>query len=99
MTHADLAPSPAAFAPTAQAHHVLLVTARHARAALLAIEEVLGASQAELGGLTLKPVGAIVEGVLRLRGLDDREAERLAARLAGQVGVQSVRVEHLWALK
>ena len=92
MTHAD-------FAPSAETHHVLLVAARHPRAALLAIEELLTGSRAELFGLSLKPVGAIVEGVLRLKGLDDLEAERLASRLAGFLGVHSVRVEHQWALK
>jgi hypothetical protein len=93
MTHAEFAP------PANDTHHVLLVAARHARAALLAIEDTLGASPAELCGLTLKPVGAIVEGVLRLRGLDDLEAERLATRLSRALGVHSVRVEHQWALK
>ena len=79
--------------------HVLLVAARHARAALVAIEQALDACPGELGGLTLKPVGAIVEGVLRLKGLDDPAAERLAERLSQALGVQSVRVEHQWGLK
>ena len=82
-----------------QSLHVLLVSARHARAALIAIEDGLGASSAELCGLTLKPVGAIVEGVLRLKGLDDLAAERLAQRLSDGLGVHSVRVEHQWGLK
>jgi hypothetical protein len=97
MAHAE--PSLPAFSPPGEVCHVLLVAARHPRAALLAIEGVLGASRGELYGLTLKPVGAIVEAVLRLKGLNDEEAERLAARLAGALGVQSVRVEHQWALK
>ena len=83
-----VAPSPAL--------HVVLVCASHARAALLAIEESLGASEAELCGLSLKPVGRIVEGVLRLRGLDEAAAERLAQRLAGRLGVHWARVEHHW---
>lgn len=82
-----------------ETHHVVVLAARHARAALLAVEQSLAASTAELTGLSLKPVGVIVEGVLRLRGLDDLEAERLADRLASGLGVQSVRVEHQWALK
>lgn len=98
MGHAELLPAVAA-EDLGDRSHVLLVAARHARAALLAIEDTLGASRAELGGLTVKPVGAIVEAVLRLKGLDDLEAERLAARLAGSLGVHSVRVEHQWALK
>jgi hypothetical protein len=91
--------SVAEFAPPAASQHVVLLSARHVRAALLAIEDSLGASPAELCGLTLKPVGAIVEGVLRLRGLDDRGADRLAQRLSAGLGVHSVRVEHQWALK
>lgn len=91
--------SVAEFAPPARSLHVVLVSARHARAALLAIEDSLGASAAELCGLTLRPVGAIVEGVLRLRGLDDLAAERLAQRLSAGLGVHSVKVEHQWELK
>jgi hypothetical protein len=81
------------------AHHVVVVSATHPRAALLAIEASLAASDAQLCGLSLKPVGRIVEGVMRLRGLDDSAAERLAERLAGGLGVRSVRVEHHWGLK
>ena len=91
----SLSPSPDAD----ERRHVLLVAARHARAALAAIEDGLATSSAELCGLTLKPVGAIVEGVLRLKGLDDQGAERLAERLSAGLGVHSVRVEHQWGLK
>jgi hypothetical protein len=79
--------------------HLLVFAARHPQAALRAADHALSAAAAELAGLTLKPVGEIVEGVLRLRGLDDAAAERLAGRLAGTLGVQSVRVERLWGLK
>lgn len=79
--------------------HVFLVAARHARAALRAIEDGLWMSGAELCGLSLRPVGQIVEGVVRLRGLDDPQADRLADRLASGLGVQGVRVEHHVGLK
>ena len=91
--------SPASSDIDPQAHHLVVVSASHPRAALLAIEASLAASEAELCGLSLRPVGRIVEGVMRLRGLDDRAAERLAERLADSLGVQSVRVEHHWGLK
>ena len=81
-------------APDRDALHVLLMAARHPRAALLAVEDTLAATGAELCGFSLKPVGRIVEGVLRVRGLDDLGAERLAARLAARIGVDSVRLEH-----
>jgi len=100
MTSPDLFSDPSATAEAdPQAHHVVLVSASHPRAALLAIEASLAVSEAELCGLSLKPVGRIVEGVMRLRGLDDRAAERLAERLAGRLGVHSARVEHHWGLK
>ncbi|HEX5377544.1 MAG TPA: hypothetical protein VFW47_03180 [Phenylobacterium sp.] len=89
----------AEFSPPGDSVHVVLVSARHARAALLAIEDGLGAHPAELCGLTLRPVGAIVEGVLRVKGLDDQAAERLAARLSSGLGVHSVRLEHQWGLR
>ena len=79
--------------------HVLVISARHASAALLAVEDAMKASGAELCGLSLKPVGAIVEGVLRLRGVDEPAAERLAARLAGRLGVHSARLEHHWGAR
>jgi hypothetical protein len=91
--------SVAEFTPPAQSLHVVVLSARHTRAALLAIEDSLGSSPAELCGLSLKPVGAIVEAVLRLRGLDDRTADRLAQRLSAGLGVHSVKVEHQWELK
>ncbi|MFD1191098.1 hypothetical protein [Phenylobacterium conjunctum] len=79
--------------------HVFLVAARHARAALRAIEDGLWMSGAELCGLSLRPVGQIVEGVVRLKGLNDPQADRLADRLASGLGVQGVRVEHHVGLK
>lgn len=91
-------PAPAAAAGPAPIH-VFLVAARHARAALRAIEDGLWVSGAELLGLTLRPVGEIVEAVVRLGRLDDGEAERLATRLAQGLGVHGVRVEHHWASK
>ena len=97
MTSQETSEPDPAFDPAA--HHVVVVSATHPRAALLAIEASLAASEAQLCGLSLKPVGRIVEGVMRLRGLDDSAAERLAERLARGLGVQSVRVEHHWGLK
>ncbi|MCI3134056.1 hypothetical protein [Phenylobacterium aquaticum] len=94
-------PDPARFAAAADPEptHVFLVAARHARAALRAIEDGLWVSGAELLGLTLRPVGQIVEAVVRLGHLDEAEAQRLATRLSQGLGVQGVRVEHHWGLK
>lgn len=90
---------PARAEPQGPDAHVFLVAARHARAALRAIEDGLWMSGAEMSGLTLKPVGQIVEGVVRLKGLTEPEAQRLAGRLAQGLGVHSVRVEHLLEAK
>ncbi|HEY2660217.1 MAG TPA: hypothetical protein VGI79_10870 [Caulobacteraceae bacterium] len=79
--------------------HVLLIAARSSRAALLAAEDALAASDAELCRLSLKPVGEIVEATLKLRGLDAAAAQRLADRAGDYLGVSSARVEHLWRLK
>ncbi len=79
--------------------HVLLIAARSNRAALLAAEDALAASDAELCRLSLKPVGEIVEATLKLRGLDAAAAQRLADRAGAYLGVSSARVEHLWGLK
>ena len=84
--------------PAHEVVRVLLVSADHARAALNAVSNVLSDRGVELCSLTLKPVGEIVEAILRLKGLDDPAAEALACSLAGATGVHAVRVEHHWGL-
>ena len=85
-------------APEEAALHVLQIIARSRRVALLAAEDLLGSTDAELCRLSLKPVGEIVEATLKLRGLDEGAAQRLADRAGGYLGVTSARVEHQWAL-
>ena len=96
MFDADLNPAPAAQRDEV---HVLLLAARNSRSALLAVEDALAVSDAELCRLSLKPVGEIVEASVKLRGLDAAAAERLAARAGERLGVSSARVEHVWGLK
>ena len=84
--------------PAHQVTRVMVLSADHARSALHAMDHALGGCAAEVCGLTLKPVGEIVEAILRLRGLDDTAAEAMAGRLAAATGVHSVRVEHQWGL-
>ena len=95
MFDAALSPAPA----QRDEVHVLLLAARNSRSALLAVEDALAVSDAELCRLSLKPVGEIVEASVKLKGLDAAAAERLAARANAQLGVSSARVEHVWGLK
>lgn len=96
MFDAELSPAPAARRDEV---HLLLLAARNSRSALLAVEDLLAVSDAELCRLSLKPVGEIVEASVRLKGVDAAAAERLAARANAQLGVSSARVEHVWGLK
>jgi len=78
-----------------EALQVFVFAAPHARAALTAIDDALALTAGELASLRLKPVGRIVEATLTLRGLSVEAAQAAADRLAGQVGVQALRLEHL----
>ena len=81
-----------------QARHVLRFTVDDLTQALDAVRAGLAASSAEVCNLSLSPVGRLVEGVLRVRRLDEAGAVRLADRLAERPGVRTSRVEHLWGL-
>lgn len=76
--------------------HVLRFTADDLAQALDATRASLAASTAEVCTLSISTVGRLVEGVLRVRRLDEAGAVRLADGLAERPGVRSTRVEHLW---
>lgn len=78
------------------ARHVLRFTADDVAQALAAAQAGLAASTAEVCTLSISTVGRLVEGVLRVRRLDEAGAVSLADRLAERPGVRSSRVEHLW---
>ena len=78
------------------ARHVLRFTADDVAQALDAARVGLAASTAEVCNLSISTVGRLVEGVLRVRRLDEAGAVRLADRLAERPGVRSSRVEHVW---
>ncbi len=78
-----------------EALQVFVFAAPHPRAALNAIDDALARTTGELASLRLKPVGRIVEATLTLRGLGPDAARAAADRLATQVGVQALRLEHL----
>ena len=76
--------------------HQLPLAAQDAPSALDAVRQGLADSGAELCGLSMKPVGQIVEGFLRVRHLSDQAARLLARDLAAWPGVTSASVEHQW---
>ncbi|WP_165185541.1 hypothetical protein [Caulobacter soli] len=76
--------------------HQLLLAAQDAPSALEAVRQGLADSGAELCALSMKPVGQIVEGFLRVRHLSDQAARLLARDLAAWPGVTSASVEHQW---
>ncbi|HWU14678.1 MAG TPA: hypothetical protein VN157_11795, partial [Caulobacter sp.] len=57
--------------------HQLLLAAHDAPSALEAVRQGLADSGAELCALSMKPVGQIVEGSLRVRHLSDQAARLL----------------------
>jgi len=76
--------------------HQLLLAAHDAPSALEAVRQGLADSGAELCALSMKPVGQIVEGSLRVRHLSEQAARLLARDLAAWPGVTSASVEHQW---
>ena len=76
--------------------HQLLLAAQDAPSALEAVRQGLADSGAELCALSMKPVGQIVEGSLRVRHLSDHAARLLARDLAAWPCVTSASVEHQW---
>lgn len=88
--------SPSDLSANPDARHVLRFTADDVAQALDAARAGLAASTAEVCTLSISTVGRLVEGVLRVRRLDEAGAVSLADRLAERPGVRSSRVEHLW---
>lgn len=74
---------------------VLTYASPHPLAALAAAELALAGSGAELVLLRVKPVGGMVETVLKLQGITDRAGAALAERLARQPSVGALRLEHV----
>lgn len=74
--------------------HIILIATTRPQATLAAIADGLGRIDGELRGLSLKPVGASFEAMLRLTGIGEAGAERLAASIAAWPNAGSVRVEH-----
>lgn len=78
-----------------EALRIYVFATPHPRAALTAVDDALSCGAGELAALRLKPIGQIVEATLTMRGLSAAAAQDLSDRLAAQVGVRSLRLEHL----
>ncbi|ATQ43985.1 hypothetical protein [Caulobacter mirabilis] len=89
-------PNPAYDQNDPEARHVLRFAADGAALALDAVRAAVAASPAELCNFQLKAVGELVEGVLRVRQVDEAGALSLCRRLAERPGVLSSKVEHVW---
>jgi hypothetical protein len=76
--------------------HLIVISTTAPLACLEAVTGALAAGAAQLGGFSLKRVGARFEAVLQLTGLDDDAAEHLAALIAARPDAGSVRTEHQW---
>lgn len=81
-----------------EARHVLRFAADGAALALEAVRAAVAGSPAELCNFQLKAVGDLVEGVLRVRQVDEAGALSLCRRLGERPGVLSSKVEHVWGL-
>jgi hypothetical protein len=82
--------------PAADQRHIILISTASPRACLEAVSSVLGRVGGDVGAFSLKPVALRFEGVLRLTGVDEVAADRVAAMIAAWPQAGSVRIEHQW---
>lgn len=76
--------------------HVILISTASPKACLEAVSSAVRRAGGEVSAFSLKPVGSRFEAVLRLAGIDDTAAERVAAMIAAWPDAGSVRTEHQW---
>jgi hypothetical protein len=86
----------AATARAASQRHIILISTAAPVACLEAVSSVLGRVGCDVGAFSLKPVALQFEGVLRLAGMDEASADRVAAMIAAWPHAGSVRIEHQW---
>lgn len=76
------------------ASHALRLSMADPHAGLLALLGVLGATEARLESLVVKPSGPAFEAMVRFTGMDCEAAREVADRLDGQHAVTLARIEH-----
>ena len=80
--------------PTPDLLHVLSISTGSPQACLEAVASVVGPCGGRMRGFTLKPSGARFEAVLRLSGIDEAAAWRLAAVISAWPEAGSAHIEH-----
>jgi hypothetical protein len=76
--------------------HIILISTASPKACLKAVSSVVYRVGGDVSAFSLKPAGSRFEAVLRLVGIDDAGAERVAAMIAAWPDAGSVRTEHQW---
>jgi hypothetical protein len=76
--------------------HLILISTAAPVACLEAMSSVLSRAGGQVRGLSLKPVGLQFEAVLRLTGVDEAAADRVATMIGAWPDAGSVHVEHQW---
>jgi hypothetical protein len=76
--------------------HIIVISTASPTACLEAVSSVVGRVGGHVGAFSLKPVAMRFEAVLRLSGIDDAAAARVASMIAAWPQAGSVRVEHQW---
>lgn len=74
--------------------HVLSISTGSPQACLEAIANILGRCDGRMRGLTLKPSGERFDAVLRLSGMDEAAAWRVAGMINAWPQAGSAHIEH-----
>jgi hypothetical protein len=88
--------SDAALSRAPDQRRLILISTASPAACLEAVSSVLGRVPSQVVAFSLKPVGARFEAVLRLTGVDEAGAERIAAMIAAWPAAGWVTTEHQW---
>jgi len=74
--------------------HVLRISTRSPQACMEAVASILGRCGGRMRGFTLKPSGGRFEAVLRLSGIDEATAWRVANMICAWPEAGSAHIEH-----
>jgi hypothetical protein len=74
--------------------HVLCISTGSPQACLEAVASVVGPCGGSMRGFTLKPSGSRFEAVLRLSGIDEAAAWRVAGAISAWPEAGSAHIEH-----
>jgi hypothetical protein len=80
--------------PSPRLLHVLSISTRSSQACLEAVADILGRCGGQMRGFTLKPAGSGFEAVLRVTGIDEAAAWRLAGLINAWPEAGTAHLEH-----